>query len=45
MEWGKDVSRLKERRKGTFEFEKKHLDRIERKYQLSDVGNVRLLIY
>ena len=45
VEWGKDVSRLKERRKGTFEFEKKHLDRIERKYQLSDVGNVRLLIY
>ena len=28
-EWRKDVSRLKERGKGTFEFEKKNLDRME----------------
>ena len=42
-EWRKDVSRLKERRKGTFEFKKKDLDRMERKYKLSDVGNVRVI--
>ena len=41
-EWRKDVSRLKERRKGTFEFKKKDLDRMERKYKLSDVGNVQV---
>ena len=43
VECWKGVNRLKERRKGTFEFEKKHLDRIERKYQLSDVGNVQVI--
>ena len=42
-EWRKDVSRLNERRKGTFEFEKKDLDRMERKYKLSDVGNVKVV--
>ena len=42
-EWRKDVSRLKERRKGTFEFKKKDLDRMERKYKLSDVGNVQVI--
>ena len=30
-EWRKDVSRLNKRRKRTFEFEKKDLDRLERK--------------
>ena len=39
----KDVSRLKERRKGTFEFEKKDLDRMERKYKLSNMGNVQVI--
>ena len=43
VEWRKNVSSLKERRKDTFEFEKKDLDRIERKYKLSDVGNVQLI--
>ena len=43
MEWRKDVRRLKERRKGTFEFEKKDLNRMERKYKLSDVGNVQVI--
>ena len=42
-EWSKDVSRLNERRKHTFEFEKKDLDRMERKYRLSDVGNVQVV--
>ena len=42
-EWRKDVSRLNERRKRTFEFEKKDLDRMERKYRLSDVGNVQVI--
>ena len=42
-EWRKDVSRLNERRKGTFEFEKKDLDIMERKYKLSDVGNVQVI--
>ena len=41
-EWRKDVSRLNERRKGTFEFEKKDLNRMERKYKLNDVGNVQV---
>ena len=39
----KDVSRLNERRKGTFEFEKKYLDRMEIMYKLSDVGNVQAI--
>ena len=43
MEWRKDVTRLNERRKGTFEFEKKDLDRMERKCKLSDVGNVQVI--
>ena len=30
-EWRKDVSRLNERRKSTFKFDKKDLDRMERK--------------
>ena len=34
-EWRKDVSIPNERRKGTFEFEKKDLDRMERKYKLT----------
>ena len=38
-EWRKDVSRLNY----TFEFEKKDLDRMERKYQLSDVRNVQVI--
>ena len=42
-EWRKDVSRLKERGKGTFEFEKKNLNRMERKYKLSNVGNVQVI--
>ena len=42
-EWRKDVSRLNERRKGTFEFEKKDLDIMERKCKLSDVGNVQVI--
>ena len=42
-EWRKDVRRLNERRKGTFEFEKKDLDRMERKYKLSDLGNVKVI--
>ena len=40
--WRKNVSRLNEGRKRTFEFEKKDLDRMERKYRLSDVGNVQV---
>ena len=42
-EWSKDVSRLNEKRKGTFEFEKKDLDRMERKYKLSDARNVQVI--
>ena len=42
-EWKKDVSRLNERRKGTFKFEKKDFDRIERMYKLSDVRNVHFI--
>ena len=42
-EWRKDVSRLNERRKCTFEFEKKDLYGMERKYRLSDVGNVQVI--
>ena len=38
-EWRKDVSRLNY----TFEFEKKDLDRMERKYQLRDVRNVQVI--
>ena len=40
-EWRKDVSRLKKRGKGIFEFEKKDFDRMKRKYKLNVVGNVR----
>ena len=39
----KDVSRLNERRNSSFEFEKKYLDRMEKKYNLSDVGNVQVI--
>ena len=42
-EWRKDVSRLNERRKRTFKFEKKDLDRMEKKYRLSNVGNVQVI--
>ena len=42
-EWRKDVSRLNERRKGTFAFGKKDIDIMERKYKLSDVGNVQII--
>ena len=42
-EWRKDVSRLNERRKCTFEFEKKDLYGMERKYRLSDVGNIQVI--
>ena len=42
-EWRKDVSRLNERRKSTFKFDKKDLDRMERKYRLNDVGNVLVI--
>ena len=42
-EWRRDVSRLKKRRKGTVEFEKNDLHRMERKYKLSNVGNVQLI--
>ena len=41
--WRKDVSRLNEKSKRTFEFEKKDLDRMERTYRLSDVGNVQVI--
>ena len=39
----KDDSRPNERRKDTFEFEKKDFDSMERKYKLSDVGNVQVI--
>ena len=42
-EWRKDVSRLNERRKGTFEFEKKDLDRMERMHKLCEVGNFQVI--
>ena len=42
-EWRKDVSRLNERRKSTFKFDTKDLDRMERKYRLNDVGNVLVI--
>ena len=42
-EWCKDVSRLNERRKDTFEFQKKDLGRMERKYKLSDAGNFQVI--
>ena len=42
-EWRKDISILNERRKGTFEFEKKDLDGMERKYKLSDVGKFQVI--
>ena len=42
-QWRKDISRINERRKGKFEFEKKDLNRMERKYKLSDVGNVQVI--
>ena len=32
-EWRKDVSRINERRKDTFEFERKDLDRMNRQYE------------
>ena len=38
-EWRKDVTRLND----TFEFEKKELDRMERMYQLSDLGNFEVI--
>ena len=38
-EWRKDVSRLNY----TFESEKKDLDRMGKKYQLSDVRNVQVI--
>ena len=38
-EWRKDVSRLNY----TFKFEKKDFDRMEKKYQLSDVRNVQVI--
>ena len=41
--WGKDVSRLNERRKGACEVEKKDLDRMERNQRLSDVGNIQVI--
>ena len=43
MKWRRDLSRLNETRKGTFEFENNHLDRMERKYKLSDVGNIQFI--
>ena len=39
----KDVSRINERRNSSFEFEKKYLDRMKKKYNLSDVGNVQVI--
>ena len=42
-QWRKCVSTVNERRRGTFEFEKKDLDRMERKYKVSDVGNVQVI--
>ena len=39
IEWRKDLSRLEERRKGNFEFQRKDLERLNRKYKLNDVGN------
>ena len=42
-EWRKDVNRLNNKRKRTFEFEKKDLDRMERNYKLRDLGNVQVI--
>ena len=42
-EWRKDVTRLNEERRSTFEFEKKDLDRMERKYKQSDAGNAQVI--
>ena len=42
-EWRKDVNRLNKKRKRTFEFEKKDLDRMERNYKLRDLGNVQVI--
>ena len=42
-EWRKDVTELNERWKSTLKFEKKDFDRMERKYKLSDVGNVQII--
>ena len=39
----KDFSGLNESRKGTFKFGKKDIDRMGRKYKLSDVGNVEVI--
>ena len=41
--WRKDVSRLKKKRKHIFKFVKNDLDRMERKYRLSDVGNIQVI--
>ena len=43
VELRRDVSRLNERRKDTFEFEKKDFDRKERKYTVSLLGIVQVL--
>ena len=42
-EWRKDITRLNEESKSTFEFEKKDLDRMERKYKQSDAGNAQVI--
>ena len=42
-QWRKCVSTVNERRRGTVEFEKKDLDRMERKYKMSAVGNVQVI--
>ena len=42
-EWRKDVTGLNEERRSTFEFEKKDLDRMERKYKQSDAGNAQVI--
>ena len=43
VKWRKDVSRINERRKGTFQFEKEDLDRMERKCKLHDVRNIHVI--
>ena len=42
-EWRKGGSRQNERKKGTFEFEQKYLDKMKRNYKLSDTGNVQVI--
>ena len=42
-EWRKGFTRLNEERRSTFEFEKKDLDRMERKYKQSDAGNAQVI--